>query len=273
MTSFQEKVSGAWSKNNSLLCVGLDSEYSKLPQGLGPGISSLLSFNCNIVDATADLVCAYKLNAAFYAACNADVVIKESITYIKARYPHLLVILDSKRGDIGNTSQMYAREAFERYDADAVTVSPYLGTDSLEPFLSYKDKGTIVLCRTSNPGAKELQDLIVGERKLYQVVAKLAAERWNAQSNLALVVGATYPKELAEVREIVGDEIPLLLPGIGAQGGDVEAAVKAGRNRAGRGLIISSSRGIIYASSGADYPEAARREASKLVAQINAARA
>lgn len=182
------------------------------------------------------------------------------------------MILDSKRGDVGNTAERYAIEAFERYHADAVTVSPYLGGDSMEPFLKYEDKGVIILCRTSNPGAGDLQDLQVGGRRLFHIVADLTARRWNARGNCALVVGATYPRELAEVREIVGN-MPFLVPGVGAQGGDVAQAVQSGQTAAGSGLVISSSRGILYASSGEDFVSAAREATLKLRDQINASRA
>jgi orotidine-5'-phosphate decarboxylase len=182
------------------------------------------------------------------------------------------VILDSKRGDVGNTAERYAIEAFERYGADAVTVNPYLGGDSLEPFLKHADKGVIILCRTSNPGARDLQDLDVSGRKLYHVVAELAAREWNARGNCLLVVGATYPRELAEVREIVGT-MPFLVPGVGAQGGDVAAAVSSGQTADGTGLIISSSRGILYAGADDDFTAAARSAAQALREQINASRA
>jgi orotidine-5'-phosphate decarboxylase len=173
---------------------------------------------------------------------------------------------------VGNTAERYAIEAFERYKADAVTVNPYLGGDSLEPFLKHSDKGVIILCRTSNPGARDIQDLQVqGTRKLYHVVAEMAATKWNSRGNCMLVVGATYPRELAEIREIVGD-MPFLVPGVGAQGGDVVQAVQNGRTRAGKGLVISSSRAILYASSGADFATAARNAAVTLRDQINAAR-
>jgi orotidine-5'-phosphate decarboxylase len=181
------------------------------------------------------------------------------------------VILDSKRGDVGNTAERYAIEAFERYHADAVTVSPYLGGDSLEPFLEYQDKGVIILCRTSNPGAGDLQDLEIGGRRLFHIVADLAARRWNSRGNCLLVVGATYPRELAEVREIVGS-MPLLVPGVGAQGGDVPQVVQNGQTVAGAGLVISSSRAILYASSGEDFASVAREATRKLRDQINTSR-
>jgi orotidine-5'-phosphate decarboxylase len=181
------------------------------------------------------------------------------------------VILDAKRGDVGSTAERYAIEAFERYGADAVTVNPYLGTDSLEPFLRYEDRGTIVVCRTSNRGARDFQDLDVGGQKLFAAVAHLAATRWNSRGNCLLVVGATYPQELAQVRAITGD-MPFLVPGVGAQGGDIHAAVTAGQSADGRGLIVSSSRAILHASSGVDFAAAARAATLLLRDQINAGR-
>jgi len=216
-------------------------------------------------------VCAYKPQFAHYAAYEAEDQLERTIEYIHRTYPGLPVILDAKRGDVGNTAERYAIEAFERYAADAVTVNPYLGGDALEPFLKRADKGVIVLCRTSNPGATDLQDLESGGRKLYQVVAQLAATRWNTRGNCLLLVGATYPRELAEVRELVGD-MALLVPGVGAQGGDVAQVVRNGRTRHGSGLIISSSRAILYASAGADFAGAARAAAQALRTQINSNR-
>ncbi|MDH7571443.1 MAG: orotidine-5'-phosphate decarboxylase, partial [Armatimonadota bacterium] len=199
--------------------------------------------------------------------------LRETIDYLHAHYPQVPVILDAKRNDIGSTAERYAVEVFDRFGADAVTVSPYLGGDSLEPFLERADRGVFVLCRTSNPGARDLQDLPVGAdgKPLYQVVAQLAAARWNTRGNLGLVMGATYPEELREVRALVGD-LPFLVPGVGAQGGDVHAAVQAGRDRRGVGLLVNSSRGILYASAGPDFAAAARRAALELRDAINAAR-
>ena len=269
--SFMTKLRAAWKRNDSLLCVGLDPEPERLPAHLKDGPAPIFQFNKAIVDATAHLVCAYKPQFAHYAACEAEHQLERTIEYIRQKHPDIPVILDSKRGDVGNTATRYAIEAFERYEADAVTVNPYLGTDSLEPFLNYADRGVIVLCRTSNPGAGDLQDLDVGGRTLYQKVAEMAAARWNSHGNCCLVVGATYPKELAQVRAIVGD-MPLLVPGVGAQGGDVEAVVKNGQTKDGTGLMISSSRGILYAASGEGFAAAARAAAQTLRDQINASR-
>jgi orotidine-5'-phosphate decarboxylase len=271
MKGFAKQLADVWERNNSLVCVGLDPEIERLPASIAAEASPIFQFNKAIIDATADLVCAYKPQFAHYAAYEAEDQLERTIDYIQSNYPHVPVILDSKRGDVGNTAERYAIEAFERYHADAVTVNPYLGGDSLEPFLRHDDKGVIILCRTSNPGAREIQDLPVGTRKLYHVIAQLAAEKWNSRGNCMLVVGATYPRELAEIREIVGD-MPFLVPGVGAQGGDVNQAVQNGRTRSGTGLVISSSRAILYASGGADFATAARAATTTLRDQINAAR-
>lgn len=271
MSAFIERLTSSWERSNSLVCVGLDPEIERLPADIAMQPSPIFQFNKAIIDATADLVCAYKPQFAHYAAYEAEDQLERTIEYIHRSYPGIPVILDSKRGDVGNTAVRYAIEAFERYGADAVTVNPYLGGDSLEPFLQYEDKGVIILCRTSNPGGRDLQDLDVGGRKLYQVVADMTARRWNARGNCLLVVGATQPRELAEVREIVG-KMPFLVPGVGAQGGDVAAAVTNGQTPDGTGLIISSSRGILYAGSDENFSTAARAAAQALRDQINASR-
>jgi orotidine-5'-phosphate decarboxylase len=252
--------------------VGLDPEIERFPRHLAEQGSPIFQFNKAVIDATADLVCAYKPQFAHYAAYEAEDQLERTIEYVHKTYPEVPVILDSKRGDVGNTAERYAIEAFERYGADAVTVNPYLGGDSLEPYLKRSDKGVIILCRTSNPGARDLQDLNVDGRPLYQVVAELAAQRWNSRGNCLLVVGATYPQELAQVRSIVGN-MPLLVPGVGAQGGDVAQAVSRGQTADGTGLIISSSRGILYASQGSDFASAARAATEKLRTEINLSRA
>src|SRR5580692_6195689 len=270
--NFLEQLKAAWARNDSLVCVGLDPELEKFPAELAGVASPIFQFNRAIIDATADLVCAYKPQFAHYAAYEAEDQLERTIEYIHQHHPGIPVILDAKRGDMGNTAQRYAIEAFERYGADAVTVNPYLGTDSLEPFLAYEERGVIILCRTSNPGARDLQDLQVGERKLYEVVAQLAAQRWNSRGNCALVVGATYPQELAQVRALTGD-MPFLVPGVGAQGGDVAAAVRNGQTAAGDGLMVSSSRAILYAASDETWIEAARTAARTLRDQINQHRA
>ncbi|HXZ59168.1 MAG TPA: orotidine-5'-phosphate decarboxylase [Steroidobacteraceae bacterium] len=274
MSAFTLRLERAWEKNDSLLCVGLDPEIERFPPQVAAAPSPIFQFNKAIIDATHDLVCAYKPQFAHYAAYEAEDQLERTIEYVHRSYPGIPVILDGKRGDVGNTAERYAIEAFERYGADAVTVNPYLGGDSLEPFLKHADRGVFVLCRTSNPGARDLQDLEVGARRLYHVVAELAATRWNGHGNCALVVGATYPRELAEVRHIVGG-MPLLLPGVGAQGADVAEAVRAGQTAAGTGLLLSSSRGILYGSApahGADFAAAARAAAGALRAEINLSR-
>ena len=249
--------------------IGLDPEIERLPPSIAAEPSPIFQFNRAIIDATADVVCAYKPQFAHYAAYEAEDQLERTIDYVHQNYPHVPVILDSKRGDVGNTAERYAIEAFERYKADAVTVNPYLGGDSLEPFLKHADKGVIILCRTSNPGARDIQDLQVqGSRKLYHVVAEMAATKWNSRGNCMLVVGATYPRELAEIREIVGD-MPFLVPGVGAQGGDVEAVVKAGKTADGGGLVISSSRAILYAGQGEDFAAASGEAARELRDEIN----
>lgn len=267
--NFYQTLKGAWSDQNSLLCVGLDSVLDKLPASFRQSSTPLYDFNRAIIDATAKFVSSFKLQIAFYSSLGRESELEKSIHYIKERYPAIVVILDAKRSDIGNTSEAYAREAFERYRADAVTVNPYLGGDSLEPFLAWKDRGVIILCRTSNPGAGDLQDLECQGRKLYIHVAEMAANRWNKNENVSLVVGATYPQEIGEIRKVVGDKIAFLVPGIGAQGGDLKETVSRGKDSSGLGLMIHSARSIIYASSGDDFQEAAEREAKKLRDEIN----
>jgi orotidine-5'-phosphate decarboxylase len=266
--AFIERLIRAWKNNDSLVCVGLDPDTSRFPSSVDSLDEPIFEFNKAIIDATHDLVCAYKPQIAHYSAESAELELESTISYIKSNYPEVPVILDAKRGDIGSTAEMYATEVFERYAADAVTVNPYLGFDSFEPFLNYKDRGVILLCRTSNAGAADLQDLIVDGVPLYEKVASLAAHKWNQHGNCLLVVGATWPEQLAKIRSIVGD-MPLLVPGVGTQGGDVEKLVKAGRTKAGTGLVISSSRAILYASNGDDFAEAARQETDKLRMLIN----
>ena len=266
--NFIEKLELAQQKNNSLLCVGLDPDMTRLPHICRKSAEPFFNFNRSLIDATADLVCAYKPQIAHYAASGAEAELLATIRYINANYPDIPVILDAKRGDIGSTAEKYAVEAFERYQADAVTVNPYLGGDSLIPFLDYVDKGVVILCRTSNPGGADLQGLEIGDEALYLKLARLAAGSWNKNRNILLVVGATWPAELALVRQVVGD-IPLLVPGIGAQGGDVQAVLKAGLDQRGLGLVINSSRGIIYADSGVGFAEAARQAAFELRDLIN----
>lgn len=268
---FVQRLNQAWTAQQTLLCVGLDPDPARLPGQLASFAYPIFEFGRAIVDATADLVCAFKPQIAYYAAARAEDQLEMTIAHIRRHHPAIPVILDAKRGDVGSTAEMYAREAFERYQADAVTVNPYLGFDSLQPFLDFADKGVIVLCRTSNPGARDLQDIVSDGSKLYELVAEKAARDWNANGNVLLVVGATYPQELRQIRAIVGD-MPILVPGVGAQGGDVAAVLANGATADGTGLVISSSRAVLYAGGGEDYALAARAAALKLRDEINACR-
>lgn len=256
---FIERLEKAIKKNNSLVCVGLDSDVKKI----GKGMSQFL-FNKSIIEATRDLVCSYKLNSAFYESIGHRGLkeLKMTCDYLKDEYPDIPVIIDAKRADIGNTNQGYVQFVFAYLKGDAVTVQPYLGEEAIRPFLDQKDKGIIVLCRTSNPGAREFQDLEVKGLPLYKIVARQVAAKWNGKGNCLLVVGATYPEELSEVRRITGPEMYFLVPGIGAQGGDIRATLAAGLNKKKTGLIINSSRAIIFS----DNP---RLEATKLRDEIN----
>lgn len=270
---FMQALRQRWSAADSLVCVGLDPEPAKFPPRFAGDPDAVFNFCRDIVDATADQVCAFKPQIAHFAALGAEDALQRLIAHIHARHPGIPVILDSKRGDIGSTAQHYATEAFTRYAADAVTANPYLGRDSMQPFLDHADRGVVILCRTSNPGASELQDLPVqrpdgNARPLYQCVAETIARDWNGHGNCMLVVGATWPGQLREVRAIVGD-MPFLVPGVGAQGGDVEAVVGNARTADGTGLVISSSRAVLYASSGDDFAAAAAAAARDLREQIN----
>ena len=274
--TFTEKLRAAWTTNESLVCVGVDPEPARFPEPLRGAPDRIFDFCRAIVDATADLVCCFKPQIAHFAAQRAEDALERLIAHIHGKHPGIPVILDAKRGDIGSTARHYAAEAFERYDADAVTANPYLGRDSVQPFLDRGDRGVVLLCRTSNAGARDLQDLSVlgadgSAVPLYQHVASLVAREWNSNGNCALVVGATFPRELARVRAIVGD-MPLLVPGVGAQGGDVDAAISNGRDAVGRGLIVSSSRAILYAGADGDFASAARSAAQELRTAINRVR-
>ena len=276
---FMTALKAAWQQRNSLLCVGLDPDPAKFPAHLAGRPQAIFEFCRDIVDATADLACAFKPQIAYFAAHRAEDQLEALIEHIHVHHPAVPVILDAKRGDIGSTAEQYAVEAFERFKADAITVNPYMGRDSVEPYLAYGDKGVILLCRTSNPGGSDLQFLEVGgpgrQERLFERVARLVAEEWNASGNCGLVVGATFPAEIARVRELTG-ELPLLVPGIGAQGGDIAATVQAGRTMDGCGLMINSSRAILYAgvdvNEGADFAAAARRVAQDTRDAINAHR-
>jgi orotidine-5'-phosphate decarboxylase len=268
---FMTALEAAWQQRNSLLCVGLDPDPARFPVHLRGRPDAILDFCKAIVDATADLVCCFKPQIAYFAAHRAEDQLEALIEHIHATHPDTPVVLDAKRGDIGSTAEQYAVEAFERYRADAITVNPYMGRDSVDPYLAWPDKGVILLCRTSNPGGSDLQALDVGGLKLYEHVARLVAEQWNASGNCGLVVGATFPTEIARVRELTGD-MPLLVPGIGAQGGDIAATLAAGRSANGTGLMINSSRAILYAGMGEDFATAARKVALDTRDAINAHR-
>lgn len=256
---------------NLFICVGLDSAFEKIPQYLKDSVAAelgfasveeiMFQFNKNIIKATADLVCAYKLNIAFYEAQGHEGIaaLIRTVAYIKEYAPEVPIILDAKRADIGNTNDGYVKSAFEIIGADAITVNPFFGKEAMEPFLAEKNKGIIILCRTSNPGSGEFQDLEMNGEPLYQIVARRIIEDWNSNDNCAVVVGATKPEELEQVRMIVGD-MPILIPGVGAQGADVMKTVNAG----GREVMIHSARKIIFASDGPDYAEEARIETVKL---------
>lgn len=270
---FTRMLRAAWEKNNSLLCVGLDPDPLRFPAAMRQHAGDAIFTFCKaIIDATADQVCAFKPQIAYFAAHRAEEQLEALISHIHQHYPGIPVILDAKRGDIGSTAEQYAREAFERYQADAVTVNPYMGWDSIAPYCAYPKKGVIVLCRTSNSGGSDLQmqTLISGEC-VYEMIAHKVSQKWNISGNLSLVVGATFPQQLKRVREIVG-EMPLLVPGIGAQGGSIPETIRYGCDHQGTGLMINASRAILYASPGDDFASAARRSAIEMNKEINSFR-
>jgi orotidine-5'-phosphate decarboxylase len=267
--TFLEHLQGAERQNGSLLCVGLDPEPSKFPAGMKGDASKIYDFCAQIVDATADLAISFKPQIAYFAAHRAEDQLEKLMAHMRRNAPHVPVILDAKRGDIGATAEQYAIEAFERYGADAVTLSPFMGFDSVQPYLKHHGKGAFLLCRTSNPGGDDLQNQRLasdGQPLLYEHIAKLAQGPWNVNGQLGLVVGATYPAEIERVRSLA-PTLPLLIPGVGEQGGDAVATIKAGyrqSNGATTGaVIVSSSRAILYASSGPDFAQAARNEAMR----------
>lgn len=272
--TFAQKLQTAVERSDSLLSVGLDPDLSRLPASVRRKPDALFLFNRAIIDATADLVCCFKPNSAFYESSGADGVrqLKQTCDYILETYPHIPILLDYKRGDIGSTNEHYARFAFEYLSADAVTIHPYIGREANEAFLQYADKGIFVLCRTSNPGAGEFQDLETSGPKLYQKVALEVSQTWNARGNYHLVMGAPYPKELAWARQHMGEDMIFLCPGAGTQGGDLAQTVAAGLNQRGTGIVINSSREILYASSEADFAAAARAKAQTIRNNINAYR-
>jgi len=280
--NFKQMLQALWDQGKHV-CVGLDTDFDKIPEwfkkatkGDEGNVEGIISaYNIRIIEATHDLVCAYKPNIAFYEAWGAPgfLALLETILYLQTFKPEIPIILDAKRGDIGNTNLQYIKMGFDYLKADAMTIHPYLGRESLSDFLALKDKGFFVLCKTSNPGAGEFQDIGtyvgISERLLYEKVAANVHHQWNKNKNCGLVVGATYPKDLAKVREIVGPNMPILIPGIGKQKGDLGATVKAGKNDDGQGMIINSSRGVIFASKEVDFALTARTKVMELQEDIN----
>lgn len=277
--TFLTQLAQAERSNQSLVCVGLDPDPAKFPLHWRGDASKIFDFCAAIADATADQAVAFKPQIAYFAAHGAEGQLERLMAHLRANAPQVPVILDAKRGDIGSTAEQYAKEAFERYGADAITLSPFMGLDSVQPYLRYPDKGAFLLCRTSNPGGGDFQNQrlqsLPGAPRLYEHIAQLAQGPWNENGQLGLVVGATYPQELERVRALA-PTVPLLIPGVGAQGGDAQATVRA----AWRGtaqhtsgpIAVNASRSIIYASSGADFARAARREAIALRQTLQDAR-
>lgn len=266
--NFREKLGKIVHKNNSLLSIGLDIDKEKIPNFLFKTSKiPYLDFNKNIINETKDLVCAYKINMAFYEVFGKQglEILEKTLDFIPK---DIVIILDGKRNDIGNTAKKYAQSLFETYKADSITINPYLGFDGIKPFLEYKDRCSFILCRTSNPSAIDFQDLKLNNKPLYEHVA-VKIKKWNKNKNCGAVVGATYPVELKKIREILGEEIPILIPGIGKQGGDIKKTVINGTNKKGLHAIINSSRGIIYQSNNDDFAEKARQESTYLRDQIN----
>ncbi len=278
--NFTDQLAQAQRQNDSLLCVGLDPEPARFPGAWQGQSDRIYDFCAAIVDATKDLVCAFKPQIAYFAAHRAEDQLERLMAHMRRVAPHVPVILDAKRGDIGSTAQQYAHEAFDRYQADAVTLSPFMGFDTIEPFLRYPGKGVILLCRTSNPGGSDLQNLrladVPGNPRVYEHLAAQAQGPWNTNGQIGLVVGATFPEEIARVRELA-PTLPLLIPGVGAQGGDAAATVKAGLKTDAQGaitgtIVVNSSRAVLYASSGDDFASAARQAAQATRLALNAAR-
>jgi orotidine-5'-phosphate decarboxylase len=278
--NFTLQLAQAQRQNESLLCVGLDPEPSRFPGAWKNQPDRIYDFCAAIVDATKDLVCAFKPQIAYFAAHRAEDQLERLMAHMRRVAPGVPVILDAKRGDIGSTADQYAHEAFDRYQADAVTLSPFMGFDTMEPFLKYPGKGVILLCRTSNPGGSDLQNLrladVPGQPRVYEHIAAQASGLWNTNGQMGLVVGATFPEEIARVRELA-PTLPLLIPGVGAQGGDAAATVKAGLRTDAQGaitgtIVVNSSRAVLYASSGEDFASAARQVAQATRLALNAAR-
>lgn len=272
--TFLQMLQAAQARNASMLCVGLDPEPTRFPAGMKDNAARIYDFCAAVADATGDLVIAFKPQIAYFAAHRAEHQLEQLMRHLRASFPHVPVILDAKRGDIGSTAEQYAREAFERYGADAVTLSPFMGFDSVQPYLKYPEKGAFLLCRTSNPGGDDLQNQrlasVDGQPLLYEHVARLAQGPWNLNGQLGLVVGATYPAEIERVRALA-PTLPLLIPGVGAQGGDAVATVRAGWRGDGP-IVVNSSRAILYASEGPDFAQAARAEALRTRALLESAR-
>lgn len=271
--TFLTKLEASIEKNNSLLCIGLDPDIDKLPKHLLNDPDPLFSFNKAIIDSTHDLVCVYKPQSAHYEKLGPKGMqsLENTIQYLQQNYPHIPVVFDAKRGDIGSTAEEYAKAAFDYYKFDAITVNPFMGRDALEPFLIRAEKGVIILCRTSNPSSSDFQDLLVNGKPLYVQIASKIIEWHNTYHNCLMVIGATYPNELKVIRSMTPD-IFFLVPGIGAQGGDLEKTLEYGLMKNKSGLIIHSSRAILYASAGDDFADAAKEEATKLRDNINSFR-
>ncbi len=265
---FNEKLKQAWNKNQSLLCLGLDPDLTKIPKHLLNEKNPIFEFNKIIIENTFENVCCYKPQIAYYSGQGAEDQLIQTIQFIKKHCPNIPIILDSKRGDIGPTAEMYAKESFQHYQADAVTVNPYMGTDTISAFTDYKEKGVIILCKTSNPGSMDFQNLEHDGKKLFEWVAIKASSEWNQYQNVQLVVGATYPKELKKIRHLV-DQMPLLIPGIGAQGGDLKEVLVNGLDKNKSGVMINVSRSIIYSDSGTLFFSKVKQEALNLKNQIN----
>lgn len=261
---FYKNLDKVIEKNKTYLCLGLDTDLEKIPPFLRGKKQALFAFNKEIIDATQDLVCAYKPQIAYYASQGAEDQLEMTINYIKEKCKGIQVILDSKRGDIDATATQYAKESFVRYQADAVTVNPYMGSDTVRPFLEFNEKGVFVLCKTSNKSSQEFQNRIIDGKPLYYWVAEKAVTEWNENHNLGLVMGATVPQELGRIRAL-SDEVPFLVPGVGAQGGDLEQVLRQGLNSKQRGLVINSSRAILYAGQGPDFQLKSRLVAESMV--------
>ncbi|AGF48983.1 orotidine-5'-phosphate decarboxylase [Candidatus Kinetoplastidibacterium galati] len=270
---FIKKIEQSCDRNNSLLQVGLDPDPKRFPKELAGNKKSIFEFCKGIIEATAEYISSVKMQIAYFSAYRAEEELEEICAYIRSNYPYLPIILDSKRGDIGDTSEKYAIEAFERYKADALTVNPFMGLDSIEPYLEWEDRGVLVLCRTSNPGGSDFQSLkIIDGTPLYLHIARVISEEWNINSQFGLVAGATFPKELALIRKTIGEDMPILVPGIGAQGGEVYSTVVSGTNNNCSGAMISSSRAIIYASNNDNWREASSIAAKRFRDDINLSR-